>query len=136
MATAAEIVRRLTDEVFVGGDLSVIDELVAEDFVSHDPPPGMTPDRAGMRQIAAAVGQAFSDRKMEFDDFVDTTDGRVVESWAMVSNHTGEFFGVPASGRAVRLRGMEIWRCRDGQVVEHTGVVDMSDVFAPGPDVD
>jgi predicted SnoaL-like aldol condensation-catalyzing enzyme len=31
---------------------------------------------------------------------------------------------------------MEIWRCADGKIVEHWGVVDMSDVFmkaGPGP---
>jgi steroid delta-isomerase-like uncharacterized protein len=130
MGTDADVVRRLSDEVFIEGDVARIDELVGDEFVSHDPPPGFAATKAGFRELAALVGQAFADRKFEFDDCVDTTDGRVVESWAMVGTHTGEFFGLPASGQSVRIRGMEIWRCANGKIVEHWGAVDMSELFA------
>jgi steroid delta-isomerase-like uncharacterized protein len=129
MGADAALVRRLTDEVFVGGNLDVVDELIADDFVSHDAPPGMPAARAGQRAIAEMVVSAFSDRKLEFDEYLDTTDGRVVESWAMVGTHTGDAFGVPGSGQQVRVRGIEIWRCSNGKIVEHWGSVDMSDVF-------
>jgi hypothetical protein len=82
-----------------------------------------------MRQVAAMVTGAFSNRKAEFDNFLDTTDGKVVESWAMTGTHTGEAFGLPPSGQDIRVRGLEIWRCAGGKVVEHWGVVDMGDVF-------
>jgi steroid delta-isomerase-like uncharacterized protein len=130
MGSDADVVRRLTDEVFIGGNVGRIDELVGDDFVSHDPPPGFAATKAGLRELATHVGQAFADRKIEFDDFVDTTDGRVVESWAMVGTHTGEFFGLPASGQSVRIRGIEIWRCANGKVVENWGAVDMGELFA------
>ena len=55
-------------------------------------------------------------------------DGRVVENWAMTATHTGEAFGLPASGKSIRVRGVEIFRCEEGKVVEHWGAVDMSDV--------
>ena len=71
---------------------------------------------------------AFSNRKAEFDEFVDTTDGRVTENWAMTGTHTGGAFGLPTSGQDVRVRGVEIWRCQGGKVAEHWGAVDMSDV--------
>ncbi len=129
MGAATDLVRRLTDEAFVGGNVKVVDEVIAEDFVTHDPPPGMPATRAGQRAIAEMVASAFSDRKMEFDEYLDTTDGRVVESWAMIATHTGDAFGVPGSGQQVRVRGIEIWRCSNGKIVEHWGSVDMSDVF-------
>ena len=66
---------------------------------------------------------------MDFDELMDTTDGRVVESWAMVGTHTGEAFGVPPSSQPVRIRGIEIWRCDNGKIVEHWGSIDMSDLF-------
>jgi len=124
-----DLVRRLTDEVFLRGDLQAVDEVVADDFVSHDPPPGMPDTREGFRGVAEMVVGAFSDRKMEFDDFLETTDGRVVESWAMQGTHTGEAFGLPPSNQLVRVRGVELWRCAGGKVVEHWGAVDMSDLF-------
>ena len=74
------------------------------------------------------VTSAFSDRNAEFDDYDDTSDGCVVESWAMTGSHTGEAFGLPPSGQSIRVRGVEIWRCAGGKIVEHWGAVDMSDV--------
>jgi steroid delta-isomerase-like uncharacterized protein len=129
MGADADIIRRLTDEAFVGGNASVIDDLVGDDYVDHDPPPGLSADKAGFRQVAELVATAFSDRKMEFDDYLETSDGKIVESWAMTGTHTAEAFGVPPSNQSIRVRGMEIWRCSGGKVVEHWGVVDMSDVF-------
>jgi len=136
MGSDADLVRRLTDEVFVNGDIDKVDELLADTFVDHDPMPGVAPTKDGMRQIAAMVVATFSDRKAEMDDYLETTDGRVVENWAMTGRHTGDGFPLPPSGQDTRVRGMEIWRCADGKIVEHWGVVDMSDVFmkaSPGP---
>jgi steroid delta-isomerase-like uncharacterized protein len=128
MGTDADVIRRLSDEVFVKGDLAVFDQLVAADFVSHDPPPGAPGNRDGLRGVAEMVTKAFRDRKLEYDQFIPTTDGRVVENWLMSATHTGEAFGLPASGQSVRIRGVEIWRCRDGKIVEHWAAIDMSDV--------
>lgn len=129
MGTDADIVRRITDEAFIGGNTSVIDDLVSDDYVDHDLPPGMPAGRDGFRQLAEMVAAAFSDRKMEFDDYLETTDGRVVENWAMTGKHTAEAFGVPPSNQVIRVRGVEIWRCSGGKIVEHWAAVDMSDVF-------
>ena len=128
MGANTDVIRRITEEVFLKGDIAVIDELVADDFVSHDPPPGFAETKDGFRQLAELVSAAFTDRSMEFDDYVETVDGRVIENWAMLGVHSGEAFGLPASGQQGRVRGTEIFRLADGKVVEHWGTVDMSDV--------
>ena len=128
MADAKELVRRLTDEVFIGGDTGVIDELVAEDFVDNDPVPGLSPDREGLRQLASMVG-AFSDRKMSKDTYYQDGD-IVVEDWLMTGRHTGDFLGVPPQGNEVTMRGIELWRVRDDKIIEHWGVVDMITAFS------
>lgn len=130
MSANVDVIRKLTDDVFLGGNLAAIDELVADDFVSHDPPPGFAGTKDGLRQLAGLVTTAFSDRSLEFDDFLETTDGRVIENWAMVGVHTGEAFGLPPSGQKGRVRGTEIFRVVDGKLVEHWGTVDLSDVVA------
>ena len=137
MGADRDIVRRLTDEVFVGGDFGAYEDLVADDFVDHDPMPGMPGDKAGQRQLAEMVVGTFSDRKTAVDDYVETTDGRVVESWLFTGRHTGDAMGIPASGQDIQIRGIEIWRCADGKIAEHWGVVDIRDVIekaggAPG----
>jgi steroid delta-isomerase-like uncharacterized protein len=129
MGSDADLVRRLTNEVFLEGNLAAIDELIADDFTTHDPPPGIAASKDGMRQLAEMVVASFSDRATSFDEYIDTADGRVVENWAMTGTHTGEAFGLPASGQDIVVRGVEIWRCTNGKIVEHWGAVDMSDVF-------
>jgi steroid delta-isomerase-like uncharacterized protein len=129
MGADADLVRRLTDEVFIRGNLAAVDDLVAEDFESHDPPPGFAGTKDGFRQFTEMILAAFSDRKMDFDDLADTTDGRVVDNWAMIATHSGDAFGVPATGEIMRIRGMELYRCADGKIAEHWAAVDMSDFF-------
>jgi steroid delta-isomerase-like uncharacterized protein len=130
MSVASDIVKRLTDEAFVGGNTSVVDELVADDFVDHDPAPGFPATKDGIRMMVETIQSAFPDIAPEFDEYTDTTDGRVVENWAMIGTHTGEAFGLPPSGQKVRVRGVEIFRLDGGKIVEHWGAVDMSDFFA------
>lgn len=129
MGADADVVRRLTNEVFVGGNFSKFDELIADDMIDHDPVPGMPPTKEGQRQLAEMVVGAFSDRKAESDEYIDTADGRVVENWLFTAKHTGEMMGIPGSGQNVQVRGVEIWRVANGKIVERWGAVDMSDVF-------
>jgi predicted ester cyclase len=129
MGADSDVVRRLTEEVFVGGDFSHWDDLVDDKFVDHDPMPNMPNDKKGQRQVAEMVVAGFSNRKAESDEYVETTDGRVVENWTFAGRHTGEMMGIPPSGKDVHVRGIEIWRCANGKIAEHWGVVDMSDVL-------
>ena len=129
MGADADIVRRLSEEAFVDGKIEVVDELIADDFVDHDPPPGLPGTKDGFRQLAELVTTAMSNRKFDPDEYIDTADGRVVENWTMTGTHTGEAFGLPPSGQDVQVRGIEIFRCEGGKIVEHWGAVDMSDVF-------
>ncbi len=129
MGAASDVIGRLTDEVFVGGDFSHWDDLVDDSFVDHDPLPGMANDKKGQRETAEAVNAAFSDRGFDLDEKIETTDGRVVQNWLFVGTHSGEMMGIPPSGKKIQVRGIEIWRCTDGKIVERWGVVDISDVL-------
>jgi steroid delta-isomerase-like uncharacterized protein len=121
-------VRRLTQEGFVGGKADVVDELVAEDCIDHDPMPGQGQGREGQRHTCEMVINGLSDRSTLRDDFVAAGD-IVVENWTFQGTHTGDFLGVPASGKNLHVRGIEIWRLADGKIVERWGVVDAAGVM-------
>jgi steroid delta-isomerase-like uncharacterized protein len=121
------IVRRLTDEGFVGGKVEVVDDVVAEDCVDHDPLPGQGPGREGQRQTCQMVVSGLSDRSV--DDEVFAVGDRVVENWTFHGTHTGDFLGIPATGKQLEVRGMEIWRLADGQIVERWGLVDAAGIM-------
>ena len=129
MGADSEVVGRLTNEVFVEGDFSHWDDLVDDSFVDHDPMPGLPNDKKGQQQTAEAVIAAFSNRGFETDEKIETTDGRVVQNWLFVGTHSGEMMGIPPSNKKIQVRGIEIWRCANGKITEHWGVVDISDVL-------
>jgi len=121
-------VRRLTEEGFVGGKIEVVDDVVAENCVDHDPLPGQGQGREGQRQTCQMVVNGLSDRRTLQDEFLAAGDA-VIENWIFQGTHTGEFMGVPPTGKQLQVRGMEIWRLENGKIVERWGVVDTGGVM-------
>jgi steroid delta-isomerase-like uncharacterized protein len=111
------------DALFTKGDLGAVDEYLADDFTDHDPPMGQFLGREGMRQAAAVFRAAFPDWHSDLDFLVEEDD-LVVENFTASGTQQGEIFGVPASGRTVSLPGINIWRVRDGRIVERWGRLD------------
>jgi predicted ester cyclase len=121
-------VRRLTQEGFVGGKVDVVDDVVAEDCVDHDPLPGQGQGRQGQRYTCQMVVGGLSDRSTPQDEFHAVGD-TLIENSIFQGTHTGEFLGVPATGRQLQVRGIEIWRLADGKIVERWGLVDAAGVM-------
>ena len=111
------------DALFTKGDLGAVDEYMAGDFTDHDPPMGQFLGREGMRQAAATFRAAFPDWHSDIGFYVEEGD-LVVENFTASGTQQGEIFGVPPSGRTVSLPGINIWRVRDGHIVERWGRLD------------
>lgn len=126
--TNIAIVRRLTQEGFVGGKVDTVDDLVAEDCIDHDPMPGQGQGREGQRHTCQMVINGLSKRSTLQDDFMAVGD-TVIENWIFQGTHTGEFMGTPATGKQLQVRGIEIWRLADNKIVERWGVVDAAGVM-------
>ena len=116
-------VTEFIDALFTKGHLGAVDEYLAEKFVNHDPPIGVTADREGMRAAGAMFRAAFPDWHSEMDILVGEGD-LVVEHFTASGTQQGEILGVPPSGRTVTLPGINIWRVRDGRIVERWGRLD------------
>lgn len=117
------MVRDLIDGLFTKGDLGAVDTYLAEDFVNHDPPFGVSPDREGMRVAAAMMREAFPDWHSDLHQLVAEGD-IVVERFTARGTQQGEVMGVPPTGKTVSLPGINIFRLRDGMVVERWGRLD------------
>jgi steroid delta-isomerase-like uncharacterized protein len=74
------------------------------------------------------VVSGLSDRSTLQDDFLAVGD-TVIENWVFQGTHTGDFLGVPATGKQLQVRGIEIWRLADGRIVERWGVADIAGVM-------
>jgi steroid delta-isomerase-like uncharacterized protein len=122
------IVRSLIDGLFTHGDLGAVDTYLATDFVHHDPPLGVSPDRDGMRAAAEMVRKAFPDWHSDLHMLVGEDD-IVVERFTASGTHQGELMGVAPTGNTVSLKGINIFRLRDGHVVEWWGRLDELGLF-------
>jgi steroid delta-isomerase-like uncharacterized protein len=72
-----------------------------------------------------AFTSAFPDSRIQIEDCVSEGD-RVVTRWVLTGTHRGAFQGIPASGKEVRVNGIEFNRVVDGKFVEHASQFDLA----------
>ncbi len=114
-----QLSRRVAEEAFSRGNMEVIDELIAEDFVNHDPtsPPGLPPGREGVKELVRFYRGAFPDTQLIIDDQIAEGD-KVVTRYTARGTHQGDFAGIPPTGRQVTGTGITIDRIEGGKIVE------------------
>ena len=111
------IARRYQEEVWGKGDLALIDELVAADFVDHSLPVGMDPKFTGAKRAVKGAIDAFPDGQWTVEDLVAEGD-KVVIRWRMQATHEHEFRGIAPGGKPVTVTGITILRIAGGKIVE------------------
>lgn len=118
------IARRFYEEYANKGDQSVVEELVAADFVDHNPPgPDIQPGREGLIQVFTTYRSAFPDLKITVEDQL--AEGDKVVSRATVSGtNQGDFMGMPATGKSVSIGIVDILRFEGGKIAERWGEAD------------
>jgi len=118
-----DVARRIYEEVLNKRDLSLLDELVRQDYIEHDPLPGQGEGLDGVRDRYSMLIEGL-DPRFTIEDEIAEGD-RVVVRWTNSGTHVGEFLGVPATNRPFSVAGIDIYRVQDGKLAEHWHVVDM-----------
>ena len=116
------IVRRY-QEIYNSNDLDSLGEVVAEDVLTPKMLPGMEPGLEGAKQVHAKSLIGMPDWHTEIDDLIAEGD-QVVARITMTGTHTGNFWGIPSTGKRVEFTGIYIVRIADGKIVEHWGEED------------
>jgi steroid delta-isomerase-like uncharacterized protein len=111
--------RRFFDEVFSQGDLDLVDELVAPDYVGH--PSGPEQELRGPQGVKDYVGrlrEGVPDLILTIEDQV--VDGnKVATRWVGRGTHDGELLGAAPTGRTATVTGITIQRFgAGGRIVE------------------
>jgi len=122
------IIRRLYDELFRAWNLSLIDELVAPEFVGHEMPAGTLPGPEGFRQLYARLRSAFPDLRYSVDDLI-AEDDKVVVRWTWTCTHMGIFRGIAPTGRQSSVPGVAIYRLAGGKIVERWVEMSMDELL-------
>lgn len=94
------------------------DALIAAEVVYHGPPMiGEVRGREGFKQVLGLFRSAFPGFTTTVDDVLVDGD-RVAIRHTHYAAQTGEFAGIPPTGKSVTVEGIEIMRLRDGQIIE------------------
>ncbi len=110
------IVRRFLEEL-AKGNLDVIDELVAPDFVDRSLMPGQGPTREDYKRSVEEILAAFSTTSFTIEEQIAEGD-TIVTKYTERSIIRGEFAGLPPSGTEEMFEGIYIHRISGGKIIE------------------
>ncbi len=111
-------VRRYLDEAWNKGNLDIIDELMAPDYVRYTPTAQL--DREGQKRRIAGFRQLFPDLHAEVDRIL-AEDDQVAFRIMMRGADLGPVHVVAATGKAITITATDIVRFANGKIVEHWG---------------
>lgn len=105
------------------GNLDLIDDVVADSCVDHDPAPDQQQGPQGFKDFFGSMREAFPDFSVDVEHMV-ATDDEVALAYTLTGTHQGAFQGVEPTGRRVEARGCQVGRFEDGKLVERWGSSD------------
>jgi steroid delta-isomerase-like uncharacterized protein len=105
------------------GQFDAFDDLVAANCVDHDPAPGQVAGPDGYKALFADMRTAFPDLAVDVETLV-ADDDQVAFAYTLTGTHQGPFQGHEPTGRAVKVRGLQISKFADGKMVERWGSSD------------
>ena len=103
------------------GKIDVLDTAYAADIVLHT-----TPEIKGVAKAKAYYANfvtGFSNRQFIVKDMFAQGD-KVTKYWEFKGTHTGDFMGIPATGKTIDIEGCTIARMVNGKIVEERDFMD------------
>jgi steroid delta-isomerase-like uncharacterized protein len=127
MTSMLERVTEAWTKAWGEGDTAAFERLVAPDYERQS--------KSGSEGLAEVV-QQIEESHRAFSDFQVTVlraienDNLVAIHWETVGKHTGDFMGVPPTGRSVTVQGASFISHRDGQITSEAVVWDPREMLS------
>lgn len=122
----AALIRRMMPD-FDSNPVGAASKWMTPDFttvMNGEPPMNLD----AYREMAASVSKAFSDIRHEIHDLVAEEDC-VALSMTLHLKHIGEYEGIAATGRTIRIAEMAVFHMREGKVASERVVVDFASLM-------
>ena len=116
-------VRAFLEVVLTKGDIESSGQFFWDDVVEQVPQPGQGPGLAGLKDVLHGMRTAFPDMRWSAEEQIAEGD-KVVTRFEWTGTHQAEFFGVPATGRSVKVWGIVIDRFAGGKIKETRIIMD------------
>lgn len=113
------LANRFHMDIFQGGNLKIVDEIVSPNFVLHNPmlPSEVKEGPEGVRKFAMATIDAISDRQFTHEDTVVKGD-KVLIRWNLAGKIIKQQFGISPSHKHEIITGFDLFKITDGKIVE------------------
>jgi len=123
MKDNSTIVRNFVDVVLNKGGVEASEEFFWEDMVEQAPLPGQGPGLTGLKDVLRGMRAAFLNMHWSVQEQIAEGD-KVVTRFEWTGTHRAEFFGVPATGRSVKVWGVVIDRLEGGKIKDTRIIMD------------
>jgi len=110
--------RQFFESMLGKANWGMADDILASDVVMHHP--SSPQPIAGVKNVVGFLGAfraGFPDMSMRVE-FAFGDGEMVAVRWGMSGTHTAELFGIPPSGKPVKVVGISLLRFANGKVVE------------------
>lgn len=115
MAENSAIVKAFLDSVLSNGNIDAVGQSFGEDMIEQVPLPGQAPGLPGLKNVLPGIPEAFPDMHWIVEEQIAEGD-KVVTRFEWTGTHQAEFFGVPATGRPVKVWGVVIDQLEGGKI--------------------
>ena len=112
------------DRVLTGGDIEATGDYFERDMVEEVPFPGQGPGLDGLKETLIRIRSAFPDSNWTVEEQIAEGD-KVLSRFVWSGTHQGEFLGIPATHRPIRVWGMVIDRFVGEKIVSTRILMDM-----------
>jgi steroid delta-isomerase-like uncharacterized protein len=116
-------------------DMTAFADLFADDYINHQksaaapaPPAGKSAKQATLAFFQARL-TGIPDLRVTVETSLASGD-KTAASFVYEGEHGGVYFGVAPTGKPLRFTSCDIFRVRDGRIVEHWGMGDIAGVLA------
>lgn len=109
-------VSEFLDRVLTGGDIEATGNYFERDMVEEVPFPGQGPGLDGLKATLVGIRSAFPDSNWTLEEQIAEGD-KVVSRFVWSGSHEGDFLGIPATHRPMRVWGMVIDRFAGEKIV-------------------
>lgn len=110
-------------KAFEANDRATLKEVLAPDFVAHHSGNPKPIGREELLQLIDTYKAAFSDQEYTIKDQIAEGD-KVVTRTTWRATHSGEFQGLPATGKRIEIGGISVARIENGQIAERWVLID------------
>ena len=111
------VVRRYFAELLNNGNLQVATKILTKDFIFHNPGAAPVTGIDAFKACIAKLHTAFPDLHFTPEQEIVEKD-RVAGRFSFTATHKGEYAGIPPTGKAITVRGVDIFYFKGAKISE------------------